>query len=347
MRRFPALLTLLLAASQLAGCVAAVAVPLAAGGMVARKELRRGSAARARQVTPTPAPAPTPAPGNAPFVDPRAEIMESPTPLQTVGPPDGMRFLYGSGEAAALSLQAYQSLWHYLTERVTDRILKRQIASVVLSSGSTLAAPRFESCGDKPLAAVFDIDETAVLNLGYEADDARRGSPGYDAERWKRWEQTGTEKLAAVPGAVEAVEAARRAGIVVVFNSNRSEANAAETIAALQFAGFGLAEPGKTLWLRGEGADSGKDARRWQIAAQYCVIALVGDQLGDFSDLFNPAGTPVPVRRNMASETMIAPLWGSGWFILPNPVYGTGLAGGFDDIFPQDKRWTDPAEEQR
>ncbi len=76
------------------------------------------------------------------------------------------------------------------------------------------------------------------------------------------------------------------------------------------------------------------------------MVALVGDQLGDFTDLFNPGGVPVPIRRNMATETMIAPLWGSGWFILPNPVYGTGLHGDFDDLFPADKRWTDPAEEK-
>jgi hypothetical protein len=40
---------------------------------------------------------------------------------------------------------------------------------------------------------------------------------------------------------------------------------------------------------------------------------------------------------------MTAPLWGAGWFILPNPVYGTGLKGTIGDIFPPEKRWTDPA----
>jgi hypothetical protein len=29
--------------------------------------------------------------------------------------------------------------------------------------------------------------------------------------------------------------------------------------------------------------------------------------------------------------------------MLPNPVYGPGIRGGFDDVFPTDKRWADPA----
>ncbi|MEI9851369.1 MAG: HAD family acid phosphatase [Sphingomonas sp.] len=191
---------------------------------------------------------------------------------------------------------------------------------------------------------MFDVDETVLLNLGYEADEAQRGT-GYDDARWRRWEATGAQQVAAVPGAVETLDAARREGITIVFNSNRSLANAAATVAALEAAGLGAAELGKTLWLREDGpGKSGKDGRRLEIAEKYCVVALVGDQLGDFSDLFNPGGVAVPVRRNMASETMIAAMWGSGWFLLPNPVYGTGLHGGFDEVFPRDKRWTDPGE---
>ena len=38
-------------------------------------------------------------------------------------------------------------------------------------------------------------------------------------------------------------------------------------------------------------------------------------------------------------------LWGRGWFVLPNPVYGSGLGSGWDDTFPADRRWTDPGAE--
>ncbi len=142
-----------------------------------------------------------------------------------------------------------------------------------------------------------------------------------------------------------AVDAARKAGITVIFNSNRTSANAAATIEALNHAGLGPAKHGETLWLKGDdGGGSGKDDRRWAIASGYCVVAMVGDQLGDFSDLFNDPRLTPSTRRAMAASSALAGLWGNGWFMLPNPVYGSALKGGFEDIFPHDMRWTDPAE---
>ncbi len=49
----------------------------------------------------------------------------------------------------------------------------------------TLAALKFTPCEQKPLA-VLDVDETALLNLGYEASDAQRQGP-HDEKRWERW----------------------------------------------------------------------------------------------------------------------------------------------------------------
>ncbi|HWU73964.1 MAG TPA: hypothetical protein VN137_10780, partial [Sphingomonas sp.] len=87
---------------------------------------------------------------------------------------------------------------------------------------------------------------------------------------------------------------------------------------------------------------SGKDARRWAISAKYCVIAMVGDQLGDFTDLFNLPGTTPAQRRAQTNSPKLRMLWGHGWFVLPNPVYGTALKGDIDDVFPKSRRWTDP-----
>jgi len=345
--------------SMLSGCIAAIAaVPLAAAGAIGRKQMTGSDERSAERQNPAASPSPQGTPTPVAGIEPFRVVGVVQGPMPTPGsplppvpgeekprtPPAGMQYLYGSGEAAALSLQAYQGLWSFLSARAQDRKADLPIRGVVLSKEGTLEVPKFVPCGKKPLAVVLDIDETVVLNLGYEADDAQRTGP-YDDKRWKRWEQTGAGAVAAVPGAVETLDGARRAGITVVFNSNRSEGTAPQTIAALENAGLGSAKLGETLWLRGDGPNSsGKDIRRWEIAEKYCVVALVGDQLGDFTDLFNPGGVPVPIRRNMASQTMIAAMWGNGWFMLPNPVYGTGLHGSLDDIFPQDKRWTDPGE---
>jgi predicted secreted acid phosphatase len=141
--------------------------------------------------------------------------------------------------------------------------------------------------------------------------------------------------------------ALRKLGVTVIFNTNRSAANADATARAIRAAGLGEAVHGQTLYLSGDDAmGSRKDGRRWTISGKYCVIAMGGDQLGDFSDLFN-TGQSVPDRRAATMQLPIAGLWGNGWFVMPNPVYGSGLKGGFDDIFPMDKRWAPPAEGEK
>jgi 5'-nucleotidase (lipoprotein e(P4) family) len=278
--------------------------------------------------------------------------MHQPPPPPTPGRPDipavsssdgqpvpaGMQYLYGSGEAAALSVQA----WHALASYAAAIVKARPKDSVVLAQGATLDKPLFERCGSKPFAAVFDVDETVMLNTGFEYHDARTGK-GFSAADWDAWERTGVGAVAPVPGADEGLRQLRALGVTVIFNTNRSSANAAQTSAAIRAAGLGEAVHGTTLYLQGDDAmGSRKDGRRATIAAQYCVIALGGDQLGDFSDLFN-AGMPTPARRAATMQGAVARLWGNGWFALPNPVYGSGLKGGFDDVFPVDKRWELPA----
>jgi 5'-nucleotidase (lipoprotein e(P4) family) len=269
---------------------------------------------------------------------PAAPIAVAPT-----APAGGFQYLYGSGEAGAISIQAFRAL----LDQVAMQVKARPKDSVVLAEGATLEEPVFVPCGDKPLAVVFDVDETLVLNLGFEEKDARRGGGAFDGKMWDRWEKTGAGSVSPVPGAVFTVDALRAQGVKVIFNTNRAAANAAGTIAAIKAAGLGNAVHGETLFLSGDDANgSRKDGRRWTIAARHCVIALGGDQLGDFSDLFNQIKS-VSDRRLVTTRGWVAQKWGAGWFALPNPVYGSGLKGGFDDIFPADKRWADPAEKEK
>ena len=325
--------------AMLSGCIAA-AVPVAASSVIVKQRMDARREARAAAATVVPSSSPV-ATVSAPHPALAAASAET-----RPGVPETMQYLYGSGEAAALSAQAYGALTTYLTGRVAAA-KRGGMRQAILADGATLADPYFDPCGKKPLAMVLDIDETVLLNLGYEGDAAKRGG-SYDEPRWQRWEQSGADRVAAVPGAIAALTAARKAGVAVIFNTNRSAANAERTEAALNGAGLGPAKHGTTLWLKGDdGGGSGKDDRRWSIASGYCVVALVGDQLGDFSDLFNDPKLTTPARRALAVSPLIAPMWGDGWFMLPNPVYGSGLKGGFDDVFPNETRWSDPAEERK
>ncbi|HJO65196.1 MAG TPA: HAD family acid phosphatase [Sphingomonas sanguinis] len=245
----------------------------------------------------------------------------------------GMQYLYGSAEADAISRQA----WNALVTYAADRVRRPQPNSVVLAQGATLNDPRFVSCAGKRLAAVFDVDETVLLNLGFEQDDltgrADRAFPG----RWNAWEQSDGHAVLPTPGAAAAITDLRTMGVTVIFNTNRDDAAGAAR--AIDAAGLGPAVHGDTLFVRTDTpTGDNKDARRWRIADRYCVIAMGGDQLGDFSDLFNTSAS-VAERRARADSPRVAALWGRGWFVFPNPVYGKALKGTPDDIFPADRRW--------
>ena len=254
--------------------------------------------------------------------------------------PPAYQFEYGSGEGGALQMAAFHALIAY----VHDKAAHRPQNSVVVAEGSPMINAKFVPCGQKPLAAVFDVDETLVQNLGFEARAA--AGEAYDAKRWSRWEQTGGTAVAAMPGALHAMDEVRQLQITPIFITNRSASNATGTEAMLNAVGFGPAKHLDNLWLQGDDATgSHKDARRWRVAEKYCVIAMAGDQLGDFSDRFNDP-MPVAQRRQLAVHSSAGGLWGKGWFVLPNPLYGTALKGGVDEVFPADKRWTDPGGQQ-
>ncbi|WP_338467492.1 HAD family acid phosphatase [Novosphingobium sp. ZN18A2] len=281
-----------------------------------------------------------------------AQTIDVPVPNSQIAPisvPPQMQFLYGSAEAAAVEQTGYNAL----VDAVAARKARKDAGtpapadawSAVLAPRSTLADPEPLACGDKPWAAVFDADETMLLNYGFEYDEATHPGRPFDPARWSDWEQHGAAYVSPVPGALSAVKALRAMGVTVIFNTNRSAANYRGTEAALDAAGLGPAEHLKTLYLQGDvDGKRGKDGRRLEIAKTYCVVAMAGDQLIDFSDLFVP-GTP-PRRRAGAMGPAIAAMWGRTWFAMPNPVYGSGVKGGIDDVFPADKRWKPKSEEQ-
>ena len=255
-------------------------------------------------------------------------------------PPTGQQWLYGSAEGAIASAQVYQSMAQFVRAKALNRAIKSQ---VILADGATPDAPRFDSCGTKPLAAVFDADETLVWNVGAMRYMAEQGKD-FDPAIWNEWEKTGAGKALAMPGAIEALKIMRDAGVTIIANTNRTAANAKGTEDALRAAGLGEFKHKETLYLMGDDATgSSKDGRRAAIAAKYCVIALAGDQLGDFAQAFNAKGLSVADRKSLATNPAITPYWGNGWFLFSNPVYGPSIRGGYDEIFTPETKW-EPAK---
>lgn len=253
-----------------------------------------------------------------------------PTPL-----PLGIQYLFGSAEAAAITTQTYDQLVRYAVP-LTKRRPKN---SVVLADGSVLETPSFVACGKKPLAVVFDADETLIWNIGSMRWFAEHNI-GFDPKVWDEWERTGAGKAVAIPGAVDGVNALRAAGITVVGNTNRQNITSDGTVETLRAAGLGEFKHGDTLFLMGDVSEgSSKDPRRAAISSRYCVIAMVGDQLGDFSQLFNIKTLPAADRKALATTPAIRALWGRGWFLLPNPLYGPWDKLKPEHIYPPNTEW--------
>ena len=264
-----------------------------------------------------------------------APVAPPPPPVEAAKPTTALQYLYGSAEGAVAMRATNARIADYAARRIKERPRD----SVVLAPGATLDAPRFEPCGDKPFAAVFDADETLIWNLGATRYMAERGI-GFDPKIWDSWEQTGAGAAKAMPGTIAMVNALRAAGIAVIANTNRRAANAAGTEATLRAAGLGEFKHGETLFLAGDDADgSNKDGRRATIAARWCVIAMACDQLGDFSQQFNDKALPPAARIALATGPAATALWDKGWFLFPNPVYGPWDRLGWDDLFPSDTKW--------
>lgn len=248
--------------------------------------------------------------------------------------PDPMRWTYGSGEAAAASIQAWRAMADFAiaqAKRKPAQSIPMGLPDVVGGVGST-------SCGGKSPAVVLDVDETVILNRGYEYWLARGNANS--GRVFEQWANTGVAAVAPVPGAVTGIRRLREAGIAVIYNTNRPSSAAQGTIRALEAAGVGSAAHLQDLFLSGDDALGGnKDGRRATIAARYCVVALGGDNLGDFANVLNDASQSVQARREKTARGELAQLWGNGWFLIPNAAYGAWQKGTIADVFPPDARW--------
>ncbi|MBS0571268.1 MAG: acid phosphatase [Proteobacteria bacterium] len=171
-----------------------------------------------------------------------------------------------------------------------------------------------------PLAVIVDVDETVLDNAAFQARLVRDNT-SYNATAWNAWAQQASAKP--LPGALEYARFAAAHGVTMFYISNRDVDLTAATRKNLANDGFpltddavlnrGAATPGCM-----ERAFGDKGCRRRLVAQKYRVVALFGDQLGDFID-----GAEAD---NATRAERIQPYrgwFGERWFALPNPTYGS------------------------
>ncbi len=164
----------------------------------------------------------------------------------------------------------------------------------------------------KPKVIITDIDETVLDNSDYEAHQNLQGK-GYESDSWYEW--SGMIKADTVPGSLSFLKYASSKGIEIFYVTNRAERERDFTLKNLQKFNFPNADNAHLFLLQNT---SSKELRRQNIAVNYTIVMLMGDNLGDFSSLFDKKSSE---ERNQNVNT-VAEEFGSRFIIIPNPVYG-------------------------
>ncbi|MBP1635294.1 MAG: putative Acid phosphatase, class [Acidobacteria bacterium] len=177
-----------------------------------------------------------------------------------------------------------------------------------------------ENPGDppQPPAIILDLDETVLDNSPFEARMIERGIL-FDQASWNKWVQEAA--ATGILGAADFLFYARDHGVTPFYVTNRAAGEKAATRRNLEKLGLPLGTTPDTLLVLGERPEwdtPDKTPRRAYVARSYRVLMLLGDDLNDF---VAARDLSLAARNERVDEH--AGWWGSRWFVIPNPVYGS------------------------
>jgi acid phosphatase len=195
---------------------------------------------------------------------------------------------------------------------------------------------QFGDLSGLPPAIVMDIDDTVLDNSEPQARMIlEQICPDQFAADWDAW--VAERAAPAVPGAAGFIRAARAMkdpqgrSVRIFFITNREcgrragddsacpqETDTAENLRALGLESPTLAED---LMLKGERPDwpSEKISRRMEVARGHRIVLNVGDDFGDFLPDVRRQSVTLRERARCAHRDR----WGTHWFLIPNPMYGS------------------------
>jgi len=165
---------------------------------------------------------------------------------------------------------------------------------------------------EKPKAIITDIDETILDNSAYEVHQTLQGKD-YESTSWYEWASMANADT--VPGALAFLKYASSRGLEIFYVTNRSEKERNVTLRNLQKFNFPNSDSAHLFPLQNS---SSKEDRRKNIASTHTIVMLMGDNLGDFSFLFDKKNT----GERLQNVNSVAAEFGSRFIVLPNPVYG-------------------------
>jgi len=197
-----------------------------------------------------------------------------------------------SGERRALSYQAFN-----LARMMLDRDLRTNRGS------------------RKPRAIIVDLDETILDNSRAEGMYLKN-RVNYNQKDWTEW--INRAEATPLPGAVEFLRYAASHGVQVFYITNRNDVQKAGTATNLKKLGLPNVSD-LTLLVQTDPKNSSKEPRRQSVGANYRIVLLMGDDLNDFSDVFENSRK---VDDRAAAADRYREEFGRRFIMLPNPMYG-------------------------
>lgn len=165
-----------------------------------------------------------------------------------------------------------------------------------------------------PRAIVVDIDETVLDNSPSNALGVVTGH-GFVLNDWYAW--SAMRKAKPVPGSVDFLNYAISKGVKIFYVSNRDEVQKQDTIENLKSVGF-TDVSAENVMLR-QNNSSPKGPRRDIVSQKYRIVLLMGDNLDDFSSVFERKS----IAERYTEVEKNRDLWGKKFIVLPNAMYGT------------------------
>jgi 5'-nucleotidase (lipoprotein e(P4) family) len=170
---------------------------------------------------------------------------------------------------------------------------------------------------NKPLAVVVDIDETMLNNSPFDASLIHKTD---NLSGWYGWTSKASAK--ALPGALEFAKYAQSKQVEIFYITNRDDKERASTLKNLENVGFPYATDDHLLTKSdlsySTGNTSSKKGRRTKVAENHEIILLIGDNLNDFSEIFEDRS----VNNGKEAVEKNRKQFGQKFIILPNPIYG-------------------------
>ena len=221
-------------------------------------------------------------------------------------------YVQTSTEFAANNIQTFNN-----ASKALDMALKDKTWTAALEQKDNFVS--------KDPAIIIDVDETVLDNSSFQSRTILSGLSYPNG--WAKW--VNESMATAVEGVYEFLHYANENDVKIFYVTNRLESFREPTIRNLKSLGLPFDDNLNSLIMREDEDVRDKTKRRKNIAENYRIVLLLGDQLTDFIST-KEAYVFHSDRKKLANK--YSDMWGSKWFMITNPTYGRWELSIYDEM---------------